>query len=90
MLKVNTGSTVNGTASISVGTIDTRATNQLCSRNSRQANGRRGMETSCPKRREELADARSGLEATPSETTAHALLSVAEPAVSSRATPPDT
>ena len=38
-LKVNTSSTVNGMDSISVGTMDTRATNQLCRMNSRQANG---------------------------------------------------
>ena len=45
MLKVNTISTVNGIASISVGSIDTRATNQVCSRNSRHANGGRNIRT---------------------------------------------
>ena len=36
---MKTTSTVNGIASISVGTIDTRATNQVCRMNSRHANG---------------------------------------------------
>ena len=44
ILKVNTSSTVNGIASISVGTSETRATNHDCSRNSRHANGRRGID----------------------------------------------
>ena len=36
---MNVSSTVNGIASINVGTIDTRATNQDCEMNSRHANG---------------------------------------------------
>ena len=39
MLKVKVNNTVNGIVSISVGTIETRATNQDCRMNSRQANG---------------------------------------------------
>src|SRR5882757_8901188 len=39
MLRVNTVRTVNGMDSIRVGTMDTRATNQDCSTNSRHANG---------------------------------------------------
>ena len=42
MLRVKTVSTVNGIASISVGTIDTRATNHVCRSISRHAKGRRG------------------------------------------------
>ena len=42
-LKVNTVKTVNGIDSISVGTSETRATNQVCNRYSRHANGRRIM-----------------------------------------------
>jgi hypothetical protein len=45
MLNVKTSSTVNGIASITVGSIDTRATNQDCSKNSRHAKGLRGMST---------------------------------------------
>ena len=45
MLKVKTSSTVNGMDSIRVGTIDTRATNQVCRMNSRQANGRLNIAT---------------------------------------------
>ena len=43
-LKVNTVKTVNGIDSISVGTSETRATNQVCNRYSRHANGRRIMQ----------------------------------------------
>lgn len=39
MLNVNTNSTVNGIDSISVGTMDTRATNQVCRISSRHAKG---------------------------------------------------
>ena len=46
MLKVNTTSTVYGTANISVGTSDTRATNQVLTTNSRHAKGFRGIRTS--------------------------------------------
>ena len=45
MLNVKTSSTVNGIASITVGSIDTRATNQDRSKNSRHAKGLRGMST---------------------------------------------
>ncbi len=44
-LKVKTSNTVNGMDSIRVGTIDTRATNQVCRMNSRQANGRLNIAT---------------------------------------------
>src|ERR1700677_5089225 len=43
MLKVKINKTVNGIANISVGSNDTRATNHDCSKNSRQANGLRGI-----------------------------------------------
>ena len=43
MLSVKTMSTVYGIDSRSVGTIDTRATNQVCNRYSRHAKGRRNM-----------------------------------------------
>jgi hypothetical protein len=39
MLRVKTVSTVNGMASINVGTIETRATNHVCNKNSRHAHG---------------------------------------------------
>ena len=39
MLKMNVNNTVYGIVNISVGTIDTRATNQACKMNSRHANG---------------------------------------------------
>jgi hypothetical protein len=44
-LKVKTSNTVNGIDSISVGMIDTRATNHDCWISSRHAKGRRGMAT---------------------------------------------
>ena len=47
MLNVKISSTVNGIASITVGSIDTRATHQACSKNSRHAKGLRGMSTKC-------------------------------------------
>jgi hypothetical protein len=46
MFRVKTTSTVYGMVSISVGKIDTRATNQDCSRYSRQANGGLNINTS--------------------------------------------
>src|ERR1700722_485542 len=83
MLRVNTASTVKGIDSNSVGSTETLATNQLWIRNSRHANGRRGMDTKVSKASAKNSpSARSGLDATSSETTAHALLSVAKPAVS--------
>jgi hypothetical protein len=45
MLNVNTNSTVNGIDNIKVGAIDTRAKNQHCWINSRQAKGRLGIAT---------------------------------------------
>ena len=42
-------STVNGIDNNSVGNIDTRATNQLCSMNSRHANGGRNIKTNVSK-----------------------------------------
>ena len=45
MLKVNTVNTVNGIANINVGSSDTRATNHDCNKNSRHANGLRGIST---------------------------------------------
>src|ERR1700677_3075329 len=45
MLKVKTVNTVNGTANINVGSSDTRATNHDCNKNSRHANGLRGIST---------------------------------------------
>ena len=39
MLNVNVSKTVYGIVNISVGTIDTRATNQACAMNSRHAKG---------------------------------------------------
>src|ERR1700729_1141399 len=90
MLRVNTASTVNGIDSNSVGSSETLATNQLWIRNSRQANGRRGMDTSVSKASAKNSpSARSGLEATSSETTAHVLLSAAKPAISAARRPPD-
>ena len=57
MLRVNTTSTVNGMVSNSVGMIDTRATNQVCKRNSRQANGGLNISHEGVERHgEELAD----------------------------------
>src|ERR1700722_9843622 len=85
MVRVETRSTVKGIDSNSVGSTETLATNQLWIKNSRQANGRRGMDTRVSKASAKNSpSARSGLEATPSETTAHALLSVAESAVASK------
>src|SRR6478752_3704248 len=45
MLNVKISSTVNGIASITVGSIDMRATHQACSKNARHAKGLRGMST---------------------------------------------
>ncbi len=45
MLKVNTSSTEYGRVSMSAGSTDTRATNQVCNRYSRQANGGRNITT---------------------------------------------
>jgi hypothetical protein len=44
-LNVNTVNTVNGIDSINVGTSETRATNHVCNKYSRQANGRWNMHT---------------------------------------------
>jgi hypothetical protein len=43
MLNVNTVNTVKGIDNINVGTNETLATNHVCSRYSRHANGRRNM-----------------------------------------------
>jgi hypothetical protein len=44
-LKVNTVKTVNGIDNINVGTSETRATNHVCNKYSRHANGRRNIHT---------------------------------------------
>jgi len=49
MLNVNINKTSNGIASKSVGSSATRATNQHCNKNSRQANGLRGINTNVSK-----------------------------------------
>jgi hypothetical protein len=61
---VNTANTVNGMASNKVGSSATRATNHDCSRNSRQANGRRGMSVSVSHdNRKNSPSERSGVDA---------------------------
>src|SRR5258705_4702616 len=71
MLRVNTMRTVNGMVSISVGTIDTRATNHVCSRNSRHANGGLNIKTNVSSdMAKKSPTARIGLVAMDSEVTA--------------------